>query len=546
MKAMSEFSAMVDRYFHAILTHDPIWGSDLGLIEYDPLMPRGDRKHMEEVTALHESFLKEVEGWSCDTLDFDEKIDRECLIYALELELFSMKERRLWRSFPTGPRNIGSALYTLISRDSTPYIDRLRSIISRMDRIPSYLEETKELLEKPIWIWVEIGIESCHRLIGYCDFIQEMSEKLVDSRSLLDELDCCSKKAKEAIKGYEHWLYNEVLPRSTHDFNLSPEQFDRLLEKRRLGLTRSEILELGEKYVRECRENIEKNARLIDPDATVDEIMARIRKNHPESIDEVLEQCRSLMQQARTFVQEKGFATLPEKESLVVEETPIFMRHFIPFAAYSSPGKFDTVQKGIYMITPVEGNTERLTEFCFDDLINTSVHEGYPGHHLQLCCANLNPSTARLFSSPTEFVEGWAHYCEDAAAEAGFMNTPEVALIRSKDMHWRAWRIIIDVKLSTGEMSFEQAIKHLVDDVGMDDLSALGEVKRYTYTPGYQLSYLIGKHLLKSLKARVEKNHPESFSLRKFHDVMLYSGNLPLFLMEKVLEERMNSVNTLQ
>jgi len=546
MNLMSEFSGMIERYFYSILTHDPIWGSDLGLIEYDPLMPQGGRRYLEETITLYENFLKDVSGWSEDNLSFDERIDRECLIYSLELELFSLKEKKLWRSFPTGPRAIGSALYTLIARDSTPYVDRLKSIISRMDRIPSYLDETKELLEKPIWIWVEIGIESCHRLIGYCDFIQEMSEKLVDDKRLLADLEDKSKKAKDSITAYEHWLYDEILPRSTHDFYLSPEQFDRLLEKRRLGLTRSEILELGEKYIKECNENIKKNAHLIDPDASVEEILARIRKNHPESIEGVLEQCRNLMSQARTFVQEKGFATLPENESLVVEETPIFMRHFIPFAAYSSPGKFDTEQKGVYMITPVEGNTERLTEFCYDDLINTSVHEGYPGHHLQLCCANLNPSIARLFSSPTEFVEGWAHYCEDAAAEAGFMNTPEVALIRSKDMLWRAWRIVIDVKLSIGEMSFEQAIRHLVEDVGMDDLSALGEVKRYTYTPGYQLSYLIGKHLLKALKAKFEKTYPREFTQRKFHDLMLYSGNLPLFLHEKVINEQMKSVSTLQ
>lgn len=537
---MTDFSKIVETYFYRILDLKPFWGSDLGLEEYDSLMPHGGRSHIEAVLSLYESFNQEIKAWQESSLSFTEKIDRDTLIYSLELDIFKLKELQVWKSFPFAPAEIGSALYTLISRDATPFEKRIQSIIARMSKIPEYLQQSRELLEQPVWVWVEIGIESCHRMRGYLEFIENMTRELISDKSVVENLFEKSTHVREAFAEFESWLYTEVLPRCSHNYAISEEKYDRLLEKRMLSLTREEILGIGEEYVRTIRGDIDVLVRKIDSTASLDEILKKIQENHPPDFEGVIKECTKMMNQAREFVGTSGFATLPEGDVLDIQATPIFMRHFIPFAAYSSPGKFDKVQKGIYMITPVEGGSESLSRFCFDDLINTSVHEGYPGHHLQLVCANLNPSLARIFSHATEFCEGWAHYCEDAMADAGFMNTLPSALIRQKDMLWRAWRIIIDIKLCTGRISFEEAIRLLVEEVGMDEVPALAEIKRYTYTPGYQLSYLIGKHLLKAMKENIRNEYPGQFSQKELHDILLYSGNLPIFLMEKVVREKMN------
>ncbi|MDQ7822401.1 MAG: DUF885 domain-containing protein [Candidatus Eremiobacteraeota bacterium] len=536
---MADFKETVEQYFRKSLELSPVWGSDLGLEEYDDLLPEGGKKQQERSIALSESFLRDVKAFPESDLSFDERIDRECLIDVLEMDLFSEKHIKLDKGYPRGPARVGSALYTLISRDSTPFEGRLRSIISRLEKIPRYLEETRELVEKPVWIWTEIGIESCHRMKGYIDFIEEMAKALIKNDGLLRELHGNAVKVRDAFKAYEQWLSTDILPKAGPDYAIGEEKFAALMAMRKLGYTPGEILAIGEDYVKSINDTMKSIARQIDGTATVEEILKGIRGKGPTNFEQVLNDVKKVMREAREFVKESSFATLPENEILDVQETPIFMRHFIPFAAYSSPGKFDKIQKGIYMITPVEGNNERLKEFCSEDMVNTSVHEGYPGHHLQLCCSNTNPQTARIFAHAFEFIEGWAHYCEDAAAEAGFKNTPEGSLIRYKDMLWRAWRIIIDIKLSSGQMSFEDAIATLVNEVGMEEVGAMAEVKRYTYTPGYQLSYLMGKHMLKALKTRIKATFPRQFSDRRFHDILLYSGNLPIYLMEKVMKEKM-------
>ena len=68
------------------------------------------------------------------------------------------------------------------------------------------------------------------------------------------------------------------------------------------------------------------------------------------------------------------------------------------------------------------------------------------------------------------------------------------------DAIWRACRIILDVKLHRGEIGVADAIDFLVEQTGFERPNAAAEVKRYTYTPTYQLSYLLGKVLLLRLR----------------------------------------------
>ena len=109
--------------------------------------------------------------------------------------------------------------------------------------------------------------------------------------------------------------------------------------------------------------------------------------------------------------------------------------------------------------------------------------------------------------------------------------------MQAADLVWRAARIVIDVKLSTGVISFEEAVNILVEETGMARASAVAEVKRYTYTPGYQLSYYLGKHLIKSLKKDAEDLWGDRYSDRRFHDRILGSGGLPVkFLMNIITD----------
>jgi hypothetical protein len=77
-------------------------------------------------------------------------------------------------------------------------------------------------------------------------------------------------------------------------------------------------------------------------------------------------------------------------------------------------------------VTPVRDD-DLLREHNWVGLENTSVHESYPGHHLQFSLANsfrrFDP--ARLMNESSVFYEGWALYCEQLMQEEGFLKTKE-------------------------------------------------------------------------------------------------------------------------
>ena len=124
---------------------------------------------------------------------------------------------------------------------------------------------------------------------------------------------------------------------------------------------------------------------------------------------------------------EHGIVTVPDDERIDVIPTPEYLRNVIPFAAYFSPPKFDPNPKGIYIVTPSVGNDPNaMREHNFSSISNTSIHEAYPGHHLQLAVANRHPSLTRLAHGRPGVRRGLGHVLRADDARAGLRRRPEL------------------------------------------------------------------------------------------------------------------------
>jgi uncharacterized protein (DUF885 family) len=230
--------------------------------------------------------------------------------------------------------------------------------------------------------------------------------------------------------------------------------------------------------------------------------------------------------------------TVPDDERIDVVATPEYLRNVIPFAAYFAPPKFDPNPKGIYIVTPSVGDDpQAMREHNRSSISNTSIHEAYPGHHLQLSVANRHPSLTRILADAPEFVEGWGMYSELMMREQGFDAAPNFRLAMATDAIWRACRIILDVRMHRGEVSVDEATDFLVGHTSFERANAQAEVNRYTYTPTYQLSYLLGRVLLLQLRADERRRLGDRFSLRAFHDSLLANGSLPISFHRRILRD---------
>ena len=190
--------------------------------------------------------------------------------------------------------------------------------------------------------------------------------------------------------------------------------------------------------------------------------------------------------------------TIPDWEKLEVVETPAFLRSTIPYAAYSRPGPLDASRIGHFYVTPVEtGATaeeveEQLAAHNVYDIPGTVWHEAYPGHHLQFVYAKDIASKIRKLNESPLLSEGWGLYCEELAHETGYYTDRRERVMQLNWRLQRAARVLLDVSLHTGKMSYEEAVAFLVDRVRLNQAQAEGSVKAYTISPTYFPTYLLG------------------------------------------------------
>ena len=262
-----------------------------------------------------------------------------------------------------------------------------------------------------------------------------------------------------------------------------------------------------------------------------------MREDHP-SEDELVGAYRAEMERSRLAVATAGLATIPYGEDLVVEEMPGFQRPTYPYAAYVGAAPFESQRKGRFWVNRPSADEdertrrERLEGHPRAGIAVIACHEGYPGHHLQLTVSADNPSLARKSLRSNLMVEGWGLYVEELMTDLGYLDAPTTRLLRLKDLLWRASRVIVDVGLCTGEMSFDDAVVFMVERPKLEAPNALGEVRRYTQSPLQPSSYALGRAAILELRDRAKA---AGWGMRVFHDRLLGAGSLPPKLLAREL-----------
>lgn len=523
-------------YFETEIRRSPILATYLGVHKYDHLLPDVSRDAFLEDVRIAEGFLEKFEGVDGGKLAFDRRIDREVAVRDLRLSVFYGRELRFWEKDPDVAGLIGGSVFPLVVRDFAPFEARLGKVVARLERAPKAIEQTRRRVRRAVKLWAGVAIEAGEQLPRFFEEITKEASRRKVPKGLSRRLGEAVAGAEERNREYVGHL-KDILPSAREEFSIGRKNFEKLIELRGLGLDVDGIEELGWRYLEGSEKRLKELARRIIPGASVGKVLKRIQSERPADFRGSLVEYKRHILESKKFVLGRGIATMPKGEKLIVKETPVFERHTTPFAAYYPPAKFDRKQVGVYVVTPPK-SPRGMGRHNVYAISNTSVHEGYPGHHLQLSCANTHPSLVRALAGATEFVEGWAHYCEDYVAELGYNDSPEHRFVVAGDMVWRAARIVIDVGLSSGKMSFGEAVDFLVKRVKMDREAAVAEVKRYTRSPGYNLSYLLGKHLLKELKREFKERMGDRYTDKVFHDTLLYSGSLPIKFMREICIHR--------
>jgi uncharacterized protein (DUF885 family) len=222
------------------------------------------------------------------------------------------------------------------------------------------------------------------------------------------------------------------------------------------------------------------------------------------------------------------FNTLP-KAPLVVKPVEAFREKSAGKAFYQSPSP-DGSRPGTYYV-----NLYDLNDMSKTELEALAYHEGVPGHHLQRAVqtelTGLPPF--RRFGGVTAYTEGWGLYSEELAKDMGFYTDPYSDFGRLGMELWRACRLVVDTGIHDKRWSREQAIQYLKDNTPNPQGDIEKAIERYIVYPGQATAYLIGKLKIMELRGRAQAALGERFDFRRFHDVVLESGPVPLDILER-------------
>lgn len=526
-----EFERLRDSYYRAWFRYHPEAAVDLGVHGYaEHLTPYAD-DDIGALCCLNEKLLDSLVELDKSGLDPDQQIDARIMVGAAVLEIEALSEHD-WRHRDPQRYLPLNAIYQLTVRDIDDFASAL---IGRLKAIPAYLRDARQFLmadpERIPPLWLESSVAAAESGMRYLRGLTE-NPRVSDVGKRHRELNQLIDQAVEALQNFAGFLHKDLGPRAAGDFACGQKRFEMLLELRHfLDVDAGQLHALGKALFEHTNRDLKRVCRELSGDDDVPALVDKIQADHPTS-DTMIKSYREQMNAAREFLMRKDLVTIPERETLTVVETPLFLRHEIPFAAYLEPAPSDVKQHGYYYVTPAD-QPKTLAEHSYVGLMSTCVHEAYPGHHLQFVTANFNPvarTFPRLLNASATMYEGWALYCEQMMREQGFLDKPEHELLVLRDRLWRAMRIMIDVEIHTRGTELADASERMQRQLGFHRSQAMADLTWYSRSPTVPLGYATGWSLINAARDRCRAEDP-GFNLRRFHDRLLSGGSMALSLV---------------
>ncbi|HEY6959849.1 MAG TPA: DUF885 domain-containing protein [Candidatus Limnocylindria bacterium] len=537
----SPLASLVDSFLKEEYDESPTLASSLGLTEYDERLDdmSGDahRRRIERDTAWLQRFRDVTDA----DLSPSERIDRALLVSVLRgRQLHQPLEA--WRRQPATYLNPGlNGVFSLFLHRLRPERDLAEAARARLEQVPQVIANGITNLDLP-----RIPRVYLDRAIGQSKAAATYARELVPAEvrdpALRERLRTAGAAAAKAFEEFgAHLAANRE--KALGDHAIGEQLYTELLmQKELLPFGARELRERGQEQWTLLSTEADRIAKDIDG-GTWQTTCDRLNKIHAPTPEGMREEYAEWTERARSFLRDTGLVTLPQGEECSVEPSPPFQRPILAVASYQRPPAFTDTLHGHFFVpyppdgTPPEEVQKRLEGNCSAGIPTTAVHEAYPGHHWHLVMAKSNPSAVRRIFGTPYFNEGWALYAERVLREQGFFTDPKHLLYQYEATIFRAARIIVDTSLHMGEMTFDDAVRFMVEKGNLTEPNARAEVGRYCSWPTQASSYLTGMLEIVDIRTRwlARRGASDRRALRAFHDAITSAGMLPTSLAEKAI-----------
>ena len=546
------FRNLADEYLSELPNLSPINATLMGDHSADHKLDQVDAAARLARREILQEYIRSLNSLDLDALSRANQIDADLLMHQLRSDLWSIDELQEWAWNPLVYVGMsGSAIYGLVARDFAPLESRLLSVSARLQQLPRFLQQSRasiQLRRVPL-IHAETAIRQNPGLKSIIDtmVIPDMD---VLSAQQQEELNAAIEIANRAITEHQAWLEDVLLPQAAGDFRIGATLYDtKLAYALNSPLSRKEVTARAEQEYESVRNQMYEVAKVVYldmhpytafPDSPGEPykqtiIRAALEQAYQElpPRDGIVAVAKQQLQQAIDFVIEKNIVTMPD-EPIEIIIMPEFQRG-VSVAYLDPPGPLDPEQSAFYAVAPLPADWDEtkiqsfLREYNVYSLQDLTIHEGVPGHYLQLALSNRYPSTLRsvLWSGP--FVEGWGVYAEQMMIAEGYLDhDPLMKLINLKWYLRGITNAIIDSAIHVDGMTRESAMRLMIEGGFQEEREAAGKWVRAQLSSAQLSTYFVGYQEHIELRATMEGAWGDKFTLRRYHDEVLSYGSPPV------------------
>ena len=556
-----------EKAFAQVLFEEPELLSALGLVErfgitgHNAKLGDASPAHQQRYFERAKKNLEDLHAYPLEKQTDSQKLSTHILEWYMTREIEG--EKYQWHNYPVNqlfgvqnefPSFMANTHRLLAPRDCEYYRQRLIAVGTKFDQLLESLKVREEKGILPPRFVVEKVLDEMERFAsqppGENILATSFKSRAAKINGMTDEQRAgFQKRIETAIADNVYPAYRRlieyfkgILPKTTTDdgvWKLPDGEAFYAYALRRSTTTTLQPQEVHDLGLREVA-RIEADMRaLLDANGfagrNIGEAMAALAKDprflypnddkgradalaeYSRLIADAIERCRLL------------FATVPAAK-IEVQRVPVF-KEATSAGAYYNGASMDRTRPGIFY-----ANLRDMGELPKWGMRTLAYHEGVPGHHWQIATAQELkgvPQFRKLIPF-TAYQEGWALYAEWLAKEAGwYEGDPFGDLGRLQAELFRAVRLVVDTGIHAKRWPREQAIAYMREKTGMGEKEVTAEIERYIVNPGQACAYKIGMLKIQELRKRAQEALGTKFDQRKFHDVVLKIGALPLDILEE-------------
>ena len=487
------------------------------------------------------------------------QIDYETFQHSLVTEIWLMEN---FRPFEQDPRvyngYINDSIYLLLTQSTAPKETNVANCIARMALLPGIVATARHNLKDAFRAHTETAIKQNRGAISFYehdlfDFAGQTAQR--------DLLRAASASVAAALKEYQQFLEKDLLPRANAEWRIGGKKFAHKLElELDAGITADQVMADAQAEFARVEGDMYLVARqlwsqyypgkALPPDdeqgrrATVQTVLGSVAKEHCRP-EELTREMKERVARAKKFISENDILRLADPDHCQVVEMPEFKRGNST-AYMEAPPPLDPNATGQLAVSPPpkEWDAQKVNSYLEEynnrmlDIL--TIHEGYPGHSVQLEYMNRNPSLIRRVLQSGVYIEGWAVYTEQMMLDQGYGDRDLALRLTQLKFYLRAVaNSILDHKMHCSHFSDEEALQFLMQRCFQSEGEARLKIIRSQQSSCQLSSYFVGRMAHYRLRQQIERELGDKFVLGRYHEAVLEPGAVSMKYLPELVRTKL-------